>query len=53
MVLPAYGLAGFLGPITLSLSMRSADVAETISRWLYVALGVILLCVVLFHVLRA
>ncbi|WP_415355923.1 hypothetical protein [Halioglobus sp. Uisw_031] len=51
-MLPADGLAGFLGPITLALSMQSADGVKTISWWLYVASGVILICVVLFHVLR-
>ena len=52
MVLPAYGLAGFIGPITLTYAMRSSDVVETTSWWLYAASAVLLICVVLFHVLR-
>ena len=52
MVLPAYGLAGFIGPITLTYAMRSSDVVETTSWWLYATSGVLLICVVLFHLLR-
>lgn len=50
--LPAFGFAGFLGPVTLNWALRASDILSVTSIWLYAMAAALVLCVVLFHALR-
>ncbi len=49
---PFYGIAGFVGPLTLTWALRATDVVSAASYWFYAASAVLAVCAVLFHLLR-
>jgi sugar phosphate permease len=50
--LPAYGLAGFLGPYTLNAALQQSDVLSATSLWLAIMSGALALCFLLFLAIR-
>ena len=52
MTLPVFGLAGFFGPLTLNFAVRQQDLLDTTRIWIFVMVGVLAVCVVLFSLLR-
>ena len=51
-VLPAFGIAGLLGPLTLNWALRSNDVVTTTSWWFYAMAAVMAVATVLCLLLR-
>ena len=50
--LPAYGLAGFFGPLTLAFALRSQNVVDSTSIWFFGAGIALLACFCLIWLLR-
>lgn len=50
--LSAYGLAGFIGPITLNFALQESDIWSATSGWLYVMSGALFVCAILILMLR-
>ena len=50
--LPAYGLAGFFGPLTLAFALRSKDVVDSTSIWFFGAGIALFACFCLIWLLR-
>ena len=46
------GVAGFLGPLTLTWALRAQNVKITVTWWLYAAAVALAIATVLFHLLR-
>ncbi len=49
---PFVGIAGFLGPLTLTWALRAPDVKFSVSCWLYASAAALAVATVLFHMLR-
>lgn len=52
LAMPAFGLAGMVGPITLNAALRSSAPLEATSIWFYAMAGALFVCVGLFASLR-
>jgi nitrate/nitrite transporter NarK len=50
--MPAIGVAGILGPLTLNAALRGSHTVTAVSVWLFVAAACVAVCAVLVHVLR-
>jgi nitrate/nitrite transporter NarK len=50
--LPAFGLAGMLGPVTLNWALRTDNVVASTSLWLYIMAGALAVATFLFWLLR-
>jgi hypothetical protein len=50
--LPAYGLAGFFGPLTLAFALRSKNVVDSTSIWFFGAGVALFVCFCLIWILR-
>ncbi len=46
------GVAGFLGPLTLTWALRAPDVKHSVTGWLYAAALALAIATILFHMLR-
>ena len=50
--LPAFGLAGLFGPLTLAFALRSSNVVDSTAIWFYAAAFALAICFCLIWILR-
>ena len=50
--LPAYGLAGLIGPVSLNAMLQGHDIVKATSGWLYVMGALLVICILLILMLK-